>query len=117
MNPPVFVPLAPPVLVTTTSNVPAVCAGVNAVIDESFTTATLDAALPPIETLAPDWNPEPVIVIEVPPAVGPDDGDTVLIVTAVGVGVGVDDPAHGSTAPTGCQLPIHRHHWLSRPNT
>ena len=101
--------------------VPAACAGVNAVIEVLFTTATLDAALPPRETLAPDWNPVPVIVIEVPPAVGPEAGDTVLTVGAVGVGVGVglgvDVDPQGSTVPTGAQLPSHRHHWLSRPNT
>jgi hypothetical protein len=116
VNPLVFVPLCPFVFVTTTSTVPAACAGVKAVIDVLFTTATLDAAVPPIETLAPDWNPAPVIVMEVPPAVGPEAGDTVLMLGA-GVGVGVDPPPHGSTVPTGAQLPSHRHHWLSRPNT
>jgi len=120
VNPPVFVPLDPFVLVTTTSTVPAACAGVNAVIDVLFTTATFEAALPPMETVAPDWNPVPLIVIEVPPTVGPDAGESVLTV-GVGVGVGVGDgawvPPQGSTVPTGAQLPSHRHHWPSRPNT
>jgi hypothetical protein len=47
-----------------------------------FTTATLEAAVPPTETVALARKPVPVIVIEVPPAVGPEVGLTLLTVGA-----------------------------------
>ena len=47
-----------------------------------LTTETLVAAVPPTETEAFAWKPVPVIVIEVPPAVGPDVGLTPLTVGA-----------------------------------
>ena len=47
-----------------------------------FTNATLVAADPPRETVAPDWKPVPVTVIDVPPAVGPDVGEIALTVGA-----------------------------------
>lgn len=110
MNAAVFVPLDPSVLVTTTSTVPAVLAGVNAVIVVLLTTATFDAAVPPIETVAPGWNPWPVIVIEVPPTVGPEEGETELT-------AGAAAPPHGSTVPTGDHPLDQRHHCESVPNT
>jgi hypothetical protein len=66
------------VFLTVTSTVPAVCAGVKAVIVVLFTTDTLDAALPPMETVAFARKPVPLIVIEVPPTVEPDVGLTLL---------------------------------------
>ena len=111
MNPPVFVPPNPSVLVTTTSAGPAVCAGVNAVIDVLLTTVTFDANVLSSETVAPVKKPVPVIVIDVPPNVGPDAGETLLTVGGAGVGVGVGvAPAQGSTKPTGVQPPFHLHH-------
>ena len=46
-------------------------------------TTTFDAALPPMVTVAPAAKPVPEIVIDVPPAVGPDVGLTPLTVGAV----------------------------------
>jgi len=43
-----------------------------------LTTVTFDAAVPPSETVAPDKKSVPVIVIEVPPTVGPAEGETLL---------------------------------------
>ncbi len=85
-------------------------------IEVLLTTATLDAAVPPSETVAPDSKPVPVIVIEVPPTVGPDEGETVLTASGVGVGVGVEDPPHGSTNPTGVHPLFQRHHCESVPS-
>lgn len=75
-------PLWPSVLVTTTSTDPAVCAGVVAVMELLLLRVTLLAAVPPSVTLAPDWNPVPVIVTDVPPAVVPEVGDIKLTVGA-----------------------------------
>jgi hypothetical protein len=50
------------------------------VIVVAFTTDTLVAAAPPTLTVAPDTKFVPVIVIDVPPAIGPELGDTVVIV-------------------------------------
>jgi hypothetical protein len=65
------VPL-PPLSLTTTFTAPAAWAGVVAVIDVLLTTVTLVAAVPPNVTVAPDWNPVPVIVTAVPPVAGPE---------------------------------------------
>jgi hypothetical protein len=46
------------------------------VIDVAETTETEAQAVPPTVTDAPDKNPVPVIVIDVPPAAAPDEGDT-----------------------------------------
>ena len=90
-------------------------------IEVLLTTDTLEAAVPPSETVAPAANPVPVIVIEVPPTVGPEAGDTVLTVGGLGVGVGVgegeDDPPQGSTGPTSTHPLDHCHHWELPPNT
>jgi hypothetical protein len=61
----------------------------------------------------------PVIVIDVPPAVGPDGGETPFTDGAVGVGLGVGvgvgvgvgegAPPHGSTVPAATQSPAQRH--------
>ncbi len=68
--------LVPPGVVTRTSTVAAACAGVDAVIVVLFTAVKLAAADPPKLTADAPLNAEPVIVIDVPPAVVPDDGDT-----------------------------------------
>ena len=74
-----------PDTVTVTSRAPAAPAGVTAVSDVAPATTTLVAGLPPIVTVAPAAKLVPVSVTAVPPAVGPDAGDT-----AVSVGAGVD---------------------------
>ena len=75
----------PPDSVTRTSRAPAVPAGVTAVIEVALAMTTLVAAVPPIVTVAPAAKLVPVSVTAVPPAVGPEAGDT-----AVSVGAGVD---------------------------
>jgi hypothetical protein len=56
-----------------------------AVIVVGLTTTTLVAAVPPSVTVAPARKFVPVIVIGVPPVVGPDVGETALTVGAGGV--------------------------------
>ena len=68
----------PPMVVTATLCAPAVPAGVFAVIEVAVAT-TLVAAVPPIFTVAP-IKLVPVIVIDVPPAIGPEIGETAVIV-------------------------------------
>jgi hypothetical protein len=61
-------------VVTDTATAPAEPAGVTAVIVVEFTTTTLVAALPPIDTVAGLTKFVPVIVTPVPPAVKPEAG-------------------------------------------
>jgi hypothetical protein len=82
VNPWVNVPLCESVLVTTTFAAPAECAGVVAVIDVPLCTVTPVADVPPSFTVAPDWNPVPVIVTPVPPFVVPALGEMELTVGA-----------------------------------
>ena len=58
-----------------------------AVIDVEFTTVTFVANTPPTATVAPGWKRVPVMVIAVPPAVGPELGATLVttVVSAVTV--------------------------------
>ena len=81
------VPLVPLVVVAVTLTAPAACAGVMAVreVPPAFTT-TLEAAVPPKDTLAP-VRFAPVSVTEVPPAVVPDVGVMEFSVGAGGGGV------------------------------
>jgi hypothetical protein len=67
---------------TITSLTPIVPAGVTAVIEVGLTTLTPVAATPPIVTVTPLTKPVPVIVTEVPPAIGPKVGDILVTVTA-----------------------------------
>ena len=67
-------------LVTVTVTAPAVPAGVVVVIVVLLTTTTLVAAAAPKVTVAPEAKFVPVIVTDVPPAVGPLLGDTLLTV-------------------------------------
>ena len=73
-----FVPLG---VVTSTLAVPAVPAGVVAVIEVELNTVTAVAAVPPMVTAVAPVKPVPVIVTDCPAASGPDDG---LIAVAVG---------------------------------
>ena len=66
-----FVPLG---VVTSTLAVPAVPAGVVAVIEVALTTVTPVAAVPPMVTAVAPVKSVPVIVTDCPPASGPDDG-------------------------------------------
>jgi hypothetical protein len=54
--------------------VPATPAGVTAVIEVELTNTTLDAADPPMVTVAPVMKPVPVIVTDVAPKVEPELG-------------------------------------------
>ena len=68
-------------MVTSTLAVPALPAGVVAVIEVELTTFTAVAAVPPIVTAVAPVRSVPVIVTDCPPASGPDNG---LIAVAVG---------------------------------
>ena len=82
MYPLLRVPLCPSLLVTTTFTAPTAWAGVVAVIELPLTTFTPVAAVPPKLTVAPDKNPVPAMVTEVPPALDPAFGETELTVGA-----------------------------------
>ena len=81
VNAPVLVTV-PPTVVTMISLAPACSAGVTAVMEVALTTFTLVAATPPTVTLLAPVKLVPVMVIAVPPAIGPDDGLTLEIVGA-----------------------------------
>jgi hypothetical protein len=68
------------VLVTTTLCAPADPVGVLQVICVWPVRTTLEQLVPPTVTVAPLRKPVPVIVIEVPPRIGPDEGEIELIV-------------------------------------
>ena len=70
----------PPAVVTVTSFTPAVPAGVLAVTEVLDTTRMFVAAMPPTVTLIAPVKLVPVMVIEVPPNVVPDVGETLVIV-------------------------------------
>ena len=63
-------------VVTTTLAVPAVPEGVTQVADDTLITLNEAHALPPTKILVAPVRLLPVIVIEVPPAVVPELGDT-----------------------------------------
>ena len=81
-----LVAVCPSLFVTTTFAAPAVPAGVVAVIDVDDTTVAPVAATPP--TVTPNDPPEvkfvPVMVIAVPPAAEPVDGEIPETVGATG---------------------------------
>ena len=67
--------LVPLGVVTSTFAVPALLAGVVTVmIEVELTTITGVAAVPPMETAVAPVKPVPVMVINCPPASGPDVG-------------------------------------------
>jgi len=70
----------PPAVVTATLFTPTVPAGVLAVIEVALTTTTLVANVTPIFTMVAPVKLVPVIVIVVPPVVGPEIGLTLVIV-------------------------------------
>ncbi len=70
----------PPAVVTVTSFSPALPAGVIAVMEVALTTITLVAETPPTFTLVAPVKLVPLMVIEVPPNVGPDVGLTLVMV-------------------------------------
>ena len=70
----------PPAVVTATLLAPTVPAGVLAVIEVALTTTTFVADVTPIFTLVAPVKFVPVMVIVVPPVVGPDVGLTLVIV-------------------------------------
>src|SRR5262249_16239710 len=81
VKPFVSVPLAVLLFVTTTSTVPLPCAGVVAVIFVELTTITLVAGVPPNDTVAPLRKPVPMMLPDVPPALGPVGGWIAVTVT------------------------------------
>src|SRR5690349_4533280 len=68
---------------------PLACAGVLAVMVVALTTTTLVAFAPPKTTLAPLWNPPPLMVTGWPPDDGPFGGVTAVTVTLFASGVTV----------------------------
>ena len=77
-----FAAFVPPDVVTRTLALPAVPAGVTAVIDVEDTTVTEVAAAPPIVTAVAPVKPVPEMVTLVPPAIGPVLGEIALTVGA-----------------------------------
>jgi len=80
----VFAALVPAGVVTRTLAVPALPAGVVAVIVVALTTVIPVAAVPPMVMAVAPVKLVPVMVTEVPPSVVPDVG---LIAITVGAGV------------------------------
>ena len=76
----VRLPFRPPGFVTLTVTAPAVPVGDVAVICVALTTTTMVATAVPKFTVAPVAKFVPVIVTDVPPAVGPLFGETALTV-------------------------------------
>lgn len=74
VNPPTCV-TDPPAVVTTMSAAPAACAGVVTVSDVALLNVTELAAVPPMVTVDPEVKLVPVMVTDVPPAVGPVEGE------------------------------------------
>ena len=72
--------LVPPAVVTVTSTVPALPAGAVAVICVALLTVKPLALVAPNFTAVAPVNPVPVMVTVVPPPVGPDAGDTLVMV-------------------------------------
>ena len=72
--------LVPPGATTVMYTGPADCAGDTAVIWVPDTTVKLDAGTVPNITADTSVNPVPVMVTEVPPAVGPAAGETCFTV-------------------------------------
>ena len=70
-----LVALVPAAVVTKTLAVPAVPAGVVAVIVVALSTVKLVAALPPMVTAVAPVKSVPVMVMVVPPAIDPAEGE------------------------------------------
>ena len=74
--------LVPPTVVTNTLEAPPLPAGVVAVIVVESTTATLVAEVPPMVTPVAPVKSVPVMVMAVPPAPDPVEGETFVTVGA-----------------------------------
>jgi hypothetical protein len=74
------VALVPPGVVTITLTVPSDSAGAEAFIVAEFTTLTELDAVVPNTTVAPETNPDPLMVTTSPPANGPLEGATPVMV-------------------------------------
>ena len=85
--------MVPPAVVTKTLAEPAVPAGAVAVIEVEDATVKLVAATPWKDTAVAPVKPVPVIVTLVPPAVGPELGETAVTV--------------GADPPPGVHVPIN----------
>ena len=93
----------PPGVVTTTSTVPAVFAGLVAVTVVAFRTENVVAGVPPNDTPVAPVRLVPVTVTTVPPAVDPLDGDNDVTVGAGEVGAWYVnfEPADAADDPPG----------------
>ena len=72
----------PPGVVTVTSTIPAITAGAIAVIVVALTTTNEVAAVTPKDTAVAPVRAVPVIVMLVPPAIGPAAGERLVTVGA-----------------------------------
>ena len=77
-----MVALVPPGVVTTTLAVPAAWAGAVTVIEVGLFTTRLVAAVPPMVTPVAPVKLVPVMVMLVPPAIGPLVGEILVTVGA-----------------------------------
>jgi hypothetical protein len=107
VNPRVRVAVRPPDVTTTSTAPAALDAGVVAVIAWLPWTATTDAAIPPIVTVAPLENPLPVMDTAVPPFVLPALGEIAEIDSPVGVGA-VDESPQPPAASARATTPTRR---------
>ena len=96
--------LVPLEVMTVTSTVPATRAGAIAVICVAESTVKEDALVVPNFTAVTPVNPVPLIVTEVPPAVGPTLGLTAVTVSAL----------HSHVSPReASSMPPNRIIWLA----
>src|SRR5262249_29661253 len=79
---------------------PAACCAVVAVIVVLEATTTLEAAVPPMVSVAPATKPVPVTVMLVPPSAGPVAGDR-LVTVGAGSGLYVKAPASAPDCVSG----------------
>ena len=86
-----------------------------AVIVVALATLTFKAAIPPKVSVAPVAKFVPVIVTEVPPAVGPEVGET--DVTVGGCGAGVPPPEGGKTVLSFFKAPGEVNKYVDGDNT
>ena len=87
-------------MVTVTSTVPAAPAGAVAVIDVALLTVKLLALVAPNLTAVVPAKFVPVMVTEVPPAVGPELGETLVTVGAVEMTVMLTIPLGSQVTPS-----------------
>ena len=119
MNDDALVPVWVSGFVTTTSTTPPAWAAVVQVIPVVLVLEVMVQVLPPTVTIAALSKPVPVTVTDVPPAVGPDSGDTEVIdggamyvsgsaaKLAVTERASVSNTVHEGEVPAAVQLPDH----------